>query len=235
MLCGCTTAHITHQSNEAWTGQKPCLDQLLTFGAKVTACKAKNRTTALNQNHFSSIFLGYRATMNHLVYWDNCVQCRCTAKHLITDELQYGDPPQQCSPVSKFLLEVVTRTPQEDRRTDHLLETIPEACQDLPNDSLLDVNDLQTRIILDNPLPHNAAAAKAKFDRPTSDELHRQLQQLDITLNMFKPAVSEHIPITGSHRTAGLVVKTHKEYTENVVFCQFEPQNNQTMEKPYCR
>jgi hypothetical protein len=55
------------------------------------------------------------------------------------------------------------------------------------------------------------------------NELHRQLQQLDITLNIFEPAVSEHIPITGSHPTAGMIVEEHKEYTENVVFCRFEP------------
>jgi hypothetical protein len=154
---------------KAWTGQKPCLDRLLTFGAKVTARKAKNRNTALNQNHFSGIFLGYRATMNHLVYWDDHAQCRRTAKHLTTDKLQYGDPPQERSPASKFLLEVVTRTPQEEHRTDKLLDTIPETCHGTPNEPM-DVNDLQTRIILDNPLPHNAAAAKAKFDRPTTDE-----------------------------------------------------------------
>jgi hypothetical protein len=33
---------------KAWTGQKSCLDRLLTFRAKVTAQKAKNRNTALD-------------------------------------------------------------------------------------------------------------------------------------------------------------------------------------------
>jgi hypothetical protein len=97
------------------------------------------------------------------------------------------------------------------------LEPIAEDCQALTSEPI-DVNDLQRRIILDNPLPYNAAAAKAKFDRPSTDELHRQLQQLDVTLNLFEPAVSEHIPITGSHPTAGLVLESHKEYTDNVVF-----------------
>jgi hypothetical protein len=120
------------------------------------------------------------------------------------------------------LLEVVTGTPQEERRTDKLLNTIPNACHDTPNKSM-DVNNLQTCIILDNPLRHNAAAGKAEFDRPTTDELHQQLQQLDITLNIFELAVLEHIPITGSHPTAGMIVEEHKEYTENVVFRQFEP------------
>jgi hypothetical protein len=207
---------------EAWTGQKPCLDRLLTFGAKITARKAKSRTTALDTNSFSGIFLGYRATMSHIVYWDDKAQCRRTAKHLTSDELQYGDPPNARSPASKHLIEVMTGTPHKERRTDILLDSIPETCQALPQSSE-DLNDLPTRIILDNPLPHNAAAAKAKYDRPTTDELHRQLQQLDITLNMYEPAVSEQIPINGSHPTAGLVVECHPEYTETVVFKRFEP------------
>jgi hypothetical protein len=207
---------------KVWTGQKPCLDCLLTFGAKVTAQKTKNPNTALDQNHFSGIFLGYRATLHHLVYWDNHALCQRTAKYLTTNELQKSDPPQERSPASKFLLEVATGTPQEERCTDKLLDTIPETCHNTPNESM-DINDLQTCIILDNPLLHNAATAKAKFDWPTTDELHRQLQQLDITLNIFEPAVLEHIPITGSHPTAGMIVEEHKEYTENVVFCRFEP------------
>jgi hypothetical protein len=44
---------------EAWTGRQPCLDQLLTFGSKITARKAKTGTNALDPNSFSGIFLGY--------------------------------------------------------------------------------------------------------------------------------------------------------------------------------
>jgi hypothetical protein len=201
----------------------PGSTRLITFGSKITARKAKTRTTALVTNSFSGIFLGYRATMDHLVYWDDRAQCRRTAKHLTTDELQYGDPPNQRSPASKHLLEVLMGTPHKDRRTDIMLEPATTTCQpaqNAPNDNL---NDLTTCIILENPLPHNAAAAKAKFDRPNTDELHRQLQQLDITLNMFEPAVSEQIALTGSHPTAGLVVEAHPEYSETVVFKRFDP------------
>jgi hypothetical protein len=80
-----------------------------------------------------------------------------------------------------------------------MLDMTPEHCETTDKDSA-ELNDLQTCIILENPLSHNAAAAKAKFNRPTTDELHPQLQQLDITLNIFEPAVSEHIPITGTSK-----------------------------------
>jgi hypothetical protein len=207
---------------EAWTGRQPCLDRLLTFGAKITARKAKTRTTTLDPNSFSGIFLGYRATMDHIIYWDDKAQCRRTAKHLTSDELQYGDPPNLRSPAAKHLIEVVTGTPHAERRTDTLLDTIPEICQALPPSSD-NLDNLPQRILMDNPLPHSAAAAKAKFERPHTDELHRQLQQLDITLNIFEPAVSEHISILGSHPTAGLIVEPHPEYSDTTIFKRFEP------------
>ena len=37
---------------QSWTGRIPCLDRLLTFGAKITARKAKNRPTAMDPNTF---------------------------------------------------------------------------------------------------------------------------------------------------------------------------------------
>ena len=46
----------------------------------------------------------------------------------------------------------------------------------------------------------------------------KQLQQLDITLNMYESSVSEHIALQGSHPAAGPVLETHLEYAEIVVF-----------------
>jgi hypothetical protein len=40
---------------------------------------------------------------------------------------------------------------------------------------------------------------------------------------MYEPAVSEQIPISISHPTAGLVVESHPEYTDTVIFKWFEP------------
>jgi hypothetical protein len=61
---------------QAWTGRIPCLDRLLTFGAKITARRAKARTTATDPNSFQGIFLGYRSTMDIIVYWDTKAQRR---------------------------------------------------------------------------------------------------------------------------------------------------------------
>jgi hypothetical protein len=142
-----------------------------------------------------------------------------SSKHHVADELQYGDPPNKRSPASKFLLETVTGTPHHERRTDILLEKIPEDIEATNTE----VPDLITRALEDNPIPVNAAADKAKFERPSTDELHRQLQLLDVTLNIFEPAVSEQLPLVGSHPTLGLIVEKHPEYDETVVFTRCDP------------
>jgi hypothetical protein len=101
-----------------------------------------------------------------------------------------------------------------ERRTNTLLEKIPEHIKAIPQE----VPDLITRALKDNPIPVNAAAAKAKFECPSTAELQRQLQLLDVTLNIFEPAVSEQLPLEGSHPALGLIVEKHPEYDETIVF-----------------
>jgi hypothetical protein len=153
---------------QRWSGRIPSLDNVLTFGSRITSKKAKNCTTALDPNAFEGIFLGYGNTMENIVYWDTKAHRKRTAKHRTADEVQYGDPPTQRSPVPKFLIEITTGAPHEQQRTDILLEP-PQEIDDKKNNSPLPADP--TRIILDNPLPTSAAAAKAKFERPTPDIL----------------------------------------------------------------
>ena len=107
---------------QRWTGRIPNLDNLITFGTKIISKKAKPRTTALDPNVFEGIFLGYRATMENLIYWGTRAQQKRTAKHHTADEVQYSDPPNQRSPASKFLIEITTGAPHDNNRTDILLE-----------------------------------------------------------------------------------------------------------------
>jgi hypothetical protein len=48
---------------------------------------------------------------------------------------------------------------------------------------------INEQLIQDSPLPQ--AAAAAKFARPSPSELTQQLEMLDVTLNIFEPAVTE--------------------------------------------
>jgi hypothetical protein len=190
-----------------WLGPIPTLDNLLTFGSKITSKKAKNQTMALDPNAFEGIFLGHGSTMENIIHWDTKAHQKQSAKHRTADEVQYGDPSSQRSLASKFLIEITTGEPHDQQRTDILLEKPHELNTDKHNQPL-PVDPL--RIIIDSPLPTAAAAAKAKFERPTPDILHHQLKMLDITLNIYEPAINETLPLQGSHPTLGLIMEPHQ-------------------------
>jgi hypothetical protein len=202
---------------QAYTGRRPTVDGLLTFGTRVTPKKSRSRTTALDPNAHDGIFLGYRATMDNIIYWDVHTQRVKTAKHKTFDEVQYGTNPANRSPAAKHLLEIATGAPHHHNRTDNLRETDKPEYDQQP-DSPLDAN-LQT--ILDSPLPQSAAAAKVQ--QPTAVELRQQLEMLDVTTNIFEPAVSETLQLKGTHDTLGLITQQHPEYSETVVFQRCHP------------
>ena len=55
---------------KAYTNQTPTVDGLLTFGSRIVAKKAEQRNNAADPNAYDGVFLGYRATMDNIVYWD---------------------------------------------------------------------------------------------------------------------------------------------------------------------
>jgi hypothetical protein len=124
-----------------------------------------------------------------------------------------GDTPAARSPASKHLLKVITGAPHDKRRTYIMLETFKPTLE-LIQETLQPINNEQ--LIQDSPLPQ--AAAAAKFARPSPSELTQQLEMLDVTLNIFEPAVTETLPLRGTHETLGLVTEQHPEYSESVVF-----------------
>jgi transposase InsO family protein len=121
---------------QQWSGRIPSLDNLLTFGSRIISKKAKNRTTALDPNAFEGIFLGYDSTMENIEYWDSKAHLKRAAKQSTADEVQYGDPATQCSPTSKFLIEITPGAPLDQQRTDILLEPPREIDSTKNNDPL---------------------------------------------------------------------------------------------------
>ena len=93
---------------QAYSGQIPALDSLITFGAKITAKKPETRPTATDPSMYDGIFLGYQNTMQNIKYWDVNSGAVKTAKHELKGELQYGDDIDNRSPASEHLLEVFT-------------------------------------------------------------------------------------------------------------------------------
>jgi hypothetical protein len=89
---------------------------------------------------------------------------------------------------------------------------------DLIQETLQPINK---QLIHDSPLPQ--AAAAAKFARPSPSELTQQLEMLEVTLNIFEPAVTETLPLQGTHNTLGLITEQHPKYLESLVFQQCHP------------
>lgn len=202
---------------QAYTKRIPTLDHLLTFRCRLTPKKARNRTSALDPNSYSGIFLGYKGTTDNLCYWDIHAQQERHAKHLTHDELQYGANPNDRNPASQHLIEVMTGTPHTEHNTSSMLELTNKNIIDSgPKPLIVDTESIM-EIIQGTPLPHNkttpipqtAAAAKvrASYHPLTREELITSLQTLDVTLNIFEPVTSETIPLQGAHPTLGLEVE----------------------------
>jgi hypothetical protein len=108
---------------QAYTGRRPTVGGLLTFGTRVTPPKSCSRTTALDPNAHDGIFLGYHATMDNIINWDVHTQPVKTAKHKTFGEVQYGPNPANQSPAAQHLIKIATGAPHHHNRTDNLGET----------------------------------------------------------------------------------------------------------------
>ena len=93
---------------QAYTGQVPVLDSLITFGSKITAKRPGQRPNTLNPWTYDGIFLGYRNTTHSIIYWDVFTVTTKTATHDSKDEIQYGDSPTNRSPASEHLMKMFT-------------------------------------------------------------------------------------------------------------------------------
>jgi hypothetical protein len=145
---------------QAFSGQIPSLDSLITFGAKITAKKPGNRLTTLNPWSYDGIFLGYQNgyqnTMHNIKYWDVNTGAIKTAKHDSKDEIQFGDNPANRSPALKHLMEVFTGS------ADHTTATAPEHVEIEFKDKMkTSAIDILESSLLDSPLPYTTAAAAA--------------------------------------------------------------------------
>jgi hypothetical protein len=154
-------AELDSTPYQMYTGRRPTVDGLLTFGCGLTPKESTLRGPALNPNTYDVIFLGYRATMDSIIYWDTNTQRVRTAKHHEHDKMLYGSAPEEHSPASKHVLETVTGAPHTKRPTDILLEQTDKAFNTQPND----IRPLHEQIINNLPLPF--AASAANFPRPS--------------------------------------------------------------------
>ena len=134
---------------QAYLGQIPALDSLITFGAKITAKKPGTRLTATDPWTYEGIFLGYQNTMHNIKYWDVNSCTIKTAKHDSKDKLQYGDDIDNRSPASRHLLEVFTGS------SNHTTNTKPESVElKLKDEASPTATDVLYEVLNNSELPY---------------------------------------------------------------------------------
>jgi hypothetical protein len=80
-----------HQTpHEAWTGGKPPLDHLCTFGALMTAHKPGKRPTKADRHTAHGVLMGYGATTKHVPYFDQMMNREKLSAHHTIDEAHYS-------------------------------------------------------------------------------------------------------------------------------------------------
>ena len=179
---------------QLYTGQIPLVDNLITFGSKITAKRPGTRPTTTHPWAYDGIFLGYGPTTDNIKYFDIHTGTDKVARHNSKDELQYGDTPNNRSPAASHLLETFT----EGNHMEHTTNTQPTPVKvSIKDPRQRNPNNLIQEILEDSPTPYTAAAAKVKaqihrtkFERPDIQALIPELESLDISTNQ---ASSRHI------------------------------------------
>jgi hypothetical protein len=76
--------------HEAWTGDKPSLAHLRTFGALVTARKPGKRPAKADRHTAHGVLLGYGSTPKHVRYFDQTMNREKLSTHHTIDKAHYG-------------------------------------------------------------------------------------------------------------------------------------------------
>jgi hypothetical protein len=87
--------HLYHKAlcmtpHEAWTGEKPSLAHLLTFGALVTARKPGKRPAKADCHADHGVLLGYGSIPKHVRYFDQMTNREKLSTNHTIDEAHYG-------------------------------------------------------------------------------------------------------------------------------------------------
>ena len=188
----------------AWTGRTPNLTGLMTFGCKITAKKTGNRRSTTDPNTYDGIFLGYRATMTNIKFWNPKLRQRMTTKHYTADEAEYGRHPDERSPASAHLIQTTLGT----NHTAHTSHGLREPTHTIE----------AKHIIKDKPTQPYVAM----INRQPMDHIRQELHTMEISYDPYKSTVTERIPLQSAHPTLGLIIATHPDLMHTVQFlrCQ---------------
>lgn len=214
---------------EAYTGKRPTVDKLITFGTRVIVKQPGARETALSHHTYDGIFVGYTETMDNIRYVDSHTLVEKTARHKMQDEFHYTQTPQERSPAASHLLNIFTRSDSTKLTSNHPPDKIVLAGDKSTHEQL--PNDIAVQISA-TPLPYTAAAAKltariykTATQRQELPQLIHDLNQMDLSINPEHYVTYEHIPLeaTHIHPTLGLITTEHPELKDTVIFNKCAP------------
>jgi hypothetical protein len=81
---------LYHTPHESWTGEKPPLAHLHTFGDLVTARKPGRRPAKADCHTYHGVLLGYGATTKHVGDFDQTTNRKKLSTQHTIDEAHYG-------------------------------------------------------------------------------------------------------------------------------------------------
>jgi hypothetical protein len=190
----CMTPH------EAWTGEKPSLAHLRTFGSLVAARKPGKRPAKADRHTAHSVLLGYGSTPKHVRYFDQTTNREKLSTHHTIDEAHYGTTNRPPGPQilmdmgydQEPVLPALITAPPKSRypfRSRHNFVT-PFLCKLLP----IPMNEFTYA-----PVAVIASVSASDIDRNNS-------VTVTFSTDLFGQSFPETIIVSGIHPTIGLVL-----------------------------
>jgi hypothetical protein len=193
---------------EGWTGIKPELDHLRTFGALVTARKPEKRPAKADRHTAHGVLLGFGSSTKHVRYFDLTKNRGKLSSHHVIDEAHYGTALRPAG--AKVIMDMGYDIPSlplvplqssqfamYPKRSQNKCIT-PSSCTLIP----LPLHEF-------TPAPVTVAASVAASSRPLhASDVHRN-DGITVTFSTdpFGPSFPETIPVSGIHPSLGIEIR----------------------------
>jgi hypothetical protein len=187
---------------ESWTGSRPEMNHIRTFGSSVTVKKPGGRQTKGDPHCYHGIFLRYTATTKNLVYYDINTKRTKTAAHKTMDEFHYGNPIGQRPKMAQHMIDIAADDGNKKHEYGH-----PIALNEFMD--LEDVTDppaaaaakLDAFIASDTNEPH---ARISTIYEPEQGYHDSDVLNIELSLDIFGPSTTEVLTIDPRHPTLGI-------------------------------
>jgi hypothetical protein len=193
---------------EGWTGIKPELDHLRTFGALVTARKPRKRPAKADRHTVHGVLLGLGSSTKHVRYFDLTTNREKLSSHHVIDEAHYGTArrPNGAQVLMDMGYDIpslplvplqLSQFAMYPKRSQHKCIT-PLSCTMNP----LPLHEF-------TPAPVAVAASLAASSRPPcGSDVHRN-DGITVTCSTdpFGPSFPEKISVSGIHPSLGLELR----------------------------